>query len=45
MTVADEVGFALENQGEEPEVIARKVSETLQLAGLAVMSLQRLYLD
>lgn len=34
MTVADEVGFALENQGEEPEVIARKVSETLQLVGL-----------
>lgn len=29
MTVADEVGFALENQGEEPEIIARKVSETL----------------
>lgn len=34
MTVADEVGFALENQGEDPEVIARKVSETLQLVGL-----------
>ena len=34
MTVADEVGFALENQGEEPEIIARKVSETLQLVGL-----------
>ena len=34
MTVADEVGFALENQGEEPEVIARKVSETLKLVGL-----------
>lgn len=34
MTVADEVGFALENQGEEPEVIALKVSETLQLVGL-----------
>lgn len=34
MTVADEVGFALENQGEEPEVIARKVSETLQMVGL-----------
>lgn len=34
MTVADEVGFALENQGEEPEVIARNVSETLQLVGL-----------
>lgn len=34
MTVADEVGFALENQGEEPEVIARKVSETLELVGL-----------
>ena len=35
MTVADEVGFALENQGEEPEVIARKVSETLAMVGLA----------
>lgn len=34
MTVADEVGFALENQGEEPDVIARKVSETLELVGL-----------
>ena len=34
MTVADEVGFALENQGEEPEIIARKVSETLQMVGL-----------
>ena len=35
MTVADEVGFALENQGEEPEVIARKVRETLAMVGLA----------
>ena len=35
MTVADEVGFALENQGEEPEIIARKVSETLAMVGLA----------
>lgn len=35
MTVADEVGFALENQGEEPELIARKVSETLAMVGLA----------
>ena len=34
MTVADEVGFALENQGEEPEIIARKVSETLAMVGL-----------
>lgn len=34
MTVADEVGFELENQGEEPEVISRKVSETLELVGL-----------
>ena len=34
MTVADEVGFALENQGEEPELIARKVSETLAMVGL-----------
>ena len=35
MTVADEVGFALENQGLEPEVIAREVSKTLALVGLA----------
>lgn len=35
MTVADEVGFALENQGLEPQVIAREVSETLALVGLA----------
>lgn len=34
MTVADEVGFALENQGLEPELIAAKVSETLALVGL-----------
>ena len=35
MTVADEVGFALENQGLETEYIARQVSETLSLVGLA----------
>ena len=35
MTVADEVGFALENQGLAPELIAREVSETLALVGLA----------
>lgn len=35
MTVADEVGFALENQGEEEAVIRRKVSETLSMVGLA----------
>lgn len=35
MTVADEVGFALENQGIAPELIAREVSETLALVGLA----------
>ena len=35
MTVADEVGFALENQGLAPELIARQVSETLALVGLA----------
>ncbi|MGM9570163.1 MAG: ABC transporter ATP-binding protein [Phascolarctobacterium sp.] len=34
MTVADEVGFALENQGLAPEIIAREVSETLALVGL-----------
>lgn len=35
MTVADEVGFALENQGLAPEVVAREVSNTLALVGLA----------
>ncbi len=35
MTVADEVGFALENQGEEEAVIKKKVSETLAMVGLA----------
>ena len=35
MTVADEVGFALENQGEDEEIIRQKVSETLGLVGLA----------
>lgn len=35
MTVADEVGFALENQGEKEAVIRQKVSETLAMVGLA----------
>lgn len=35
MTVADEVGFALENQGFEPDYIHEQVSETLRLVGLA----------
>lgn len=35
MTVADEVGFALENQGLDESVIAERVSETLALVGLA----------
>ena len=35
MTVADEVGFALENQGVDDEVLRRSVSETLALVGLA----------
>lgn len=35
MTVADEVGFALENQGLEPDYIRQQVSETLGLVGLA----------
>ena len=35
MTVADEVGFALENQGLAPEIIASKVQKTLALVGLA----------
>ena len=35
MTVADEVGFALENQGLEMEFIQEQVKETLKLVGLA----------
>ncbi len=34
MTVADEAGFALENQGIEPEIIQKEVSETLRRVGL-----------
>lgn len=34
MTVADEVAFALENRGVEPEVIKATVKETLELVGL-----------
>ena len=34
MNVADEVGFALENQGLEPAFIASQVRETLRLVGL-----------
>lgn len=34
MTVADEVGFALENQGLEHSVIQRRVAETLAMVGL-----------
>ena len=35
MTVADEVGFALENQGLQQDYIREQVSETLRLVGLA----------
>lgn len=35
MTVADEVGFALENRGETPEKVAREVSLALEKTGLA----------
>ena len=35
MTVEDETGFALENQGMEPEQIQREVKETLRRVGLA----------
>ena len=35
MTVADEVAFALENQGEEEAIIRQKVQETLAMVGLA----------
>ena len=34
MTVEDEAGFALENQGIEPEIIHREVAETLRRVGL-----------
>lgn len=37
MTVADETGFALENRGEAPEVIAREVAEALRKTGLSGM--------
>ena len=35
MTVADEVGFALENQGLNPEFISGRVRETLAMVGLS----------
>ncbi len=35
MTVADEVGFALENRGEAPEKVAREVALALEKTGLA----------
>ncbi|MGI6263267.1 MAG: ABC transporter ATP-binding protein [Succiniclasticum sp.] len=35
MTVEDEVGFALENQGEDPDAIREKVGRILALTGLA----------
>lgn len=35
MTAADEVGFALENQGKAPEFIRQQVRETMALVGLA----------
>ena len=35
MTVEDETGFALENQGMDPEQIRREVTETLRRVGLA----------
>ena len=35
MTVEDETGFALENQGMDPEQIQREVKETLRRVGLA----------
>lgn len=37
MTVRDEVGFALENRGEAPEVISREVSRALSKTGLSGM--------
>lgn len=37
MTVRDEVGFALENRGESPDVIASEVSRALSKTGLAGM--------
>ena len=35
MTVADEVGFALENRGESPETVAREVKIALEKTGLS----------
>ncbi len=35
MTVADEVGFALENRGESPETVAREVKKALEKTGLS----------
>lgn len=35
MTVADEVGFALENRGEEPAIIAAEVKRALEKTGLS----------
>lgn len=35
MTVEDEAGFALENQGAEPETIRKEVAETLRRVGLS----------
>ncbi len=35
MTVADEVGFALENRGVLPDIVAREVAEALEKTGLS----------
>lgn len=35
MTVADEVGFALENRGVAPDIVAREVTEALEKTGLS----------
>ncbi len=35
MTVADEVGFALENRGVAPDIVAREVAEALEKTGLS----------
>lgn len=43
MTVADEVGFALENQGVKQEIIDREVTKTLELVGLGGLGAQSIH--
>lgn len=43
MTVADEVGFALENQGVSQDIIDREVAVTLELVGLGGLGAQSIH--